>query len=353
MMEDIPMLTTHNPMHGKVASALLGAGMLLTVSPASATNNGLEDWRSVYPNSNSDDAGCQLCHGNSLGQLNAYGRDLCLVFEANGAVPSEWQDAIQSIAALNSDNDPNASSNAQEIANNTQPGWTTTSNPLFVADFTEGCAQIASDSTVPNNVPVPYDIVVTGDPIANTGGPYSALVGTTITFDGSGSTDDGEIIQYDWNFGDGAIALDAGPNPEHIYNAEGIYSVILTVTDNDRNTNSAQTTATISPVELLDLDISALQVGKNARIGKPVTISLKVRNNGTVLGQAIATVVGMQNNIEVFRRRLNVFDDIGRGDTTFDFGSYTPTTSGEITWTATIADGNPDNDETTATTSVR
>jgi hypothetical protein len=61
----------------------------------------------------------------------------------------------------------------------------------------------------------------------------------------------------------------------------------------------------------------------------------------------------MQNDIEVFRLRLNVFDDIGRGTTTFDFGSYVPTVPGDIIWSADIADGDPDNDEVTAITTVR
>ncbi|MGD8593061.1 MAG: hypothetical protein PVF82_09540, partial [Gammaproteobacteria bacterium] len=62
---------------------------------------------------------------------------------------------------------------------------------------------------------------------------------------------------------------------------------------------------------------------------------------------------GMQNGLQVYFRRLNVFDYIGRGTTTFDFAAYTPTESGDITWTATIADGDPDNDEVTEITTVR
>ncbi|MGD8310693.1 MAG: PKD domain-containing protein, partial [Chromatiales bacterium] len=178
----------------------------------------------------------------------------------------------------------------------------------------------------------------------------------TITFDGSGSTDTnpgGSIVRYDWVFGDGASAPDAGPNPEHAYGEEGVYAVVLTVTDNDGNTDAASTTATISPLELLDLDIVDLSVSKNGRVGKTIPVGLKVENNGMVLGQAIATVVGVQNSEEVFRLRLNVYDDIGRGATTFDFGSYTPTVSGDIFWTATIADEDPDEDMEQAETSVK
>lgn len=334
-------------------AAVLGGGALIAVPAAYATNNGLADWRDTYPNSNSDDAGCQLCHGTSLGQLNAYGRDVCLEFAANGFVPSEWQDTFAAIAGFDSDLDPNGSDNATEIANDTQPGWTTATNPLYIADFTEGCVEVAADSTVPGNVPLPYDIAVAGDPIANPNGPYDAVVGETITFDGTGSTDDGEIVQYDWVFGDGTSAPDAGPTPEHTYDEAGTYPVVLTVTDNDGNTDAASTTATIAPLNLLDLDIAALSVSKTGRVGKSIPVKLKVENNGAVLGQAIATVVGVQNGDEVYRLRLNVFDDIGRGTTTFDFGSYTPTVSGDITWTATIADQDPDEDFAQAVTSVR
>ena len=86
--------------------------------------------------------------------------------------------------------------------------------------------------------------------IANPGGPYEALVGDVVKFDGSGSTEDGTIEIYDWDFGDATIAFNAGPNPVHIYSSADNYTVTLTVTDNDNNSNVAQTTATISESEL-------------------------------------------------------------------------------------------------------
>ncbi len=61
----------------------------------------------------------------------------------------------------------------------------------------------------------------------------------------------------------------------------------------------------------------------------------------------------MQNGTEVYNRRLNVFDDIGKGTTTFKFQSYTVEASGDIDWTVTIADGDPDTDEATAVTTVK
>jgi PKD repeat protein len=350
-MEDFHMLNNRSHSVRPLIAAIVGAGALIAVPAANATSNGLADWRDAYPNSNSDDAGCTLCHGSSTGQLNAYGKTICDAFLQTGTIPSEWQNTLQGVEDVDSDLD--GSVNGLEIDNDTQPGWTSGANPLYTSDFDTGCQLVAEDSTVPNNVPLPYDIAVSGDPVANPNGPYEAVVGETITFDGTGSYDDGEIVQYDWVFGDGTSAPDAGPNPEHAYGEEGVYAVVLTVTDNDRNTNAASTTATISPLNLLDLDIAALSVSKSVRVGRSIPVKLKVENNGAVLGQAIATIVGVQNGDEVYRLRLNVYDDIGRGTTTFDFGSYTPTVAGDILWTATIADEDPDEDMAEAVTSVR
>jgi PKD repeat protein len=52
-----------------------------------------------------------------------------------------------------------------------------------------------------------------------------------ITFDASKSTDDEEIVAYDWNYGD--ATYDQGPTVKHRYTYAGEYNVVLTVTDND------------------------------------------------------------------------------------------------------------------------
>jgi PKD repeat protein len=68
-----------------------------------------------------------------------------------------------------------------------------------------------------------------------------------ITFDGSGSFDlDGTIVSYEWDFGGGMTG--AGGSPTHSYAADGVYLVSLTVTDDGGLTDTATTTADISPV---------------------------------------------------------------------------------------------------------
>ena len=82
-------------------------------------------------------------------------------------------------------------------------------------------------------------------PVANTGGPYTGTTGSSVSFNGSGSSDaDGTIASYSWNFGDGGTG--SGATPAHTYSVAGTYTVSLTVTDNAGVQTSASTTATIA-----------------------------------------------------------------------------------------------------------
>jgi PKD repeat protein len=63
----------------------------------------------------------------------------------------------------------------------------------------------------------------------------------TITFDGSKST--GDIVSYEWDFGDGSTAN--GVQVTHTFNEEGTYEVKLTVTDSSDNTDTATKTITV------------------------------------------------------------------------------------------------------------
>lgn len=60
----------------------------------------------------------------------------------------------------------------------------------------------------------------------------------TVLFDGSLSADDGQIVSYVWNFGDGATAI--GVRPTHRFDLAGTYNVVLTVTD-DKGQSASST----------------------------------------------------------------------------------------------------------------
>jgi serine protease len=120
----------------------------------------------------------------------------------------------------------------------------------------------------PNTVPTA--------PTADPNGPYFGTEGAPISFDGSGSTDDGSIVSYDWDFGDGCTGT--GIYPNHTYIDDGTYTVTLTVTDNDEDVNTSTTTATID------------NVAPSANAGGPysgsVNISITFSGNATDPGTA-------------------------------------------------------------------
>ena len=75
----------------------------------------------------------------------------------------------------------------------------------------------------------------------------SSMNGFTATFDASGSTDDGSITDYAWNFGDGTTGT--GLTPSHAYAGAGAYTVSLTATDNGGEKAQVSHTVTlIQPV---------------------------------------------------------------------------------------------------------
>jgi PKD repeat protein len=82
-------------------------------------------------------------------------------------------------------------------------------------------------------------------PVANPGGPYIGLVNQQMTFVGSGSYDtDGNIVRYEWNFGDGRVG--EGVTAAHTYTYAGIFTVTLIVTDDKGLVDSDSTYAGIS-----------------------------------------------------------------------------------------------------------
>lgn len=60
--------------------------------------------------------------------------------------------------------------------------------------------------------------------------PTTPRAGDDIQFDASASTDDGQIVSYSWDFGDGRSG--SGMRTTHSYDLAGTYRVTLTVTDN-------------------------------------------------------------------------------------------------------------------------
>ncbi len=90
---------------------------------------------------------------------------------------------------------------------------------LGLSFFTAPDQTVSLGSIAKNNIP----------PVANAGGPYTqALEGSAVTFDGSHSTSVCGTPSMVWDFSDGGIAF--GPNPQHTFADNGVYSGQLTAT---------------------------------------------------------------------------------------------------------------------------
>jgi PKD repeat protein len=78
----------------------------------------------------------------------------------------------------------------------------------------------------------------------------TAITGSTVAVDGSGSTDsDGTVASYTWDFGDGTPTITGTtPTASHTYASAGTYSTTLTVIDNSGGTNSVSHDVQIIPV---------------------------------------------------------------------------------------------------------
>jgi len=310
----------HNKVWG-LALSLAGALTLLVVMVAAskpqmvrAQPADLSSAAAKYPNIvGSVLQSCDLCHAGSPPNLNPYGQ--------------AYLDNGRSTAAFglieNMDSDGDGATNLQEFAALTFPG-----NPASFPPV----ATSTSTSIPPTFTSVPS--TATSTSVA----PTFTSVPVTATFTSVPGTS--------------TATFTATPT-----------SIFTSVPATSTNTSLPPTATPISTVGTpvpsgLDLDIrnfkvtSEIELKKKEKV-KPIQIRLDVKNSGSVDGQGVATVVGIQNGIEVYNMSMVVSDPIGGGITRFSFPSYMPTVGGRIVWTVTLVDDNPDNDVQVKTTKVK
>lgn len=220
------------PIRRSLVVTLATLGTLGTQSDAHAYSNLLISWQSRYPDSQSANNladACTLCHASSTrSQFNAYGWEL--VQNGHDFAAAE---------SLNSDADPSGSTNLEELDANAQPGWTTGANNAING------GSVSNNALPPTIIGGDLDPTATNHPpTADANGPYAGTQGAPVTFDGSASSDtDGSIVEYAWDFGDGAT--ETGTTVSHTYQSNGTYDITLTVTDDAGDSDRAATTATI------------------------------------------------------------------------------------------------------------
>jgi len=118
----------------------------------------------------------------------------------------------------------------------------------------------ASDGFLSDSETIDITVVVGNrPPIADAGGPYSGLVGQTINFSASGSSDPdaGQTLTYNWDFGDGSSA--SGVSASHAYGITGTFLVALEVCDD----GTPQLCASDVASAIISTEIAASLVLKN------------------------------------------------------------------------------------------
>jgi len=118
--------------------------------------------------------------------------------------------------------------------------WTNKTYQFTTEEKDSGSPPNDPPNNPPNDPPDEPDENELPVPVINISG--NQTVNETIAFNASASTDDGEIVNYSWNFGDNTTAF--GIVVTHSYNQSGNYTVTLSITDDEDAT--ATTTANVS-----------------------------------------------------------------------------------------------------------
>jgi PKD domain len=110
---------------------------------------------------------------------------------------------------------------------------------------------VLSDGASPRSRAAHFDLELPSggnlSPVANTNGPYAALEGSPVAFDGSASFDpENQTLTFAWTLGDGTMAT--APTFNHTYADNGTYTVRLEVSDPEGASGVATTTAMIENV---------------------------------------------------------------------------------------------------------
>ena len=117
-------------------------------------------------------------------------------------------------------------------------------------------------------------------PVAVISAPADGIVGQPVTFDGSQSQSANRIVSYAWQFGDGGSAN--AVRVDHVYNAPGVYNVILTVTDNEGLTGSSNFQINIAaPEPEPEAPTAAISAPATTQVGVEVTFDGGASQSGS------------------------------------------------------------------------
>lgn len=129
---------------------------------------------------------------------------------------------------------------APQTLTGTNPTYTFNAPGLYTVTLT--VTDAALNSATDTVVIIVIDVT---KPIANAGDDQVVHEGTLVTFNGSASTDNVEVVNYLWTFVDVAPQTLLGVNATHIFDIPGVYNVTLIVSDGQGNLATDVVTITV------------------------------------------------------------------------------------------------------------
>jgi PKD repeat protein len=138
----------------------------------------------------------------------------------------------------------------------------------------------AAGSVVSNNAMLTVNS--TGNPISITSAAYAtpnpALIGQTVSFTVTATSNLGNPLTYSWNFGDGTSG--AGSSTTHAYTLAGVFTATATIADNAGNSLTSKVTVTVTnPPPAPPVITSALSA--SGSVGSAFTYQIAASNNPT------------------------------------------------------------------------
>src|SRR5712691_2786212 len=134
----------------------------------------------------------------------------------------------------------------------------------------------------------------TTPPVANAGVDLTVNEDTSMTFNGTGSTDNVGIVNYTWTFVDGGPRSLFGPDPTYVFATPGTYVVTLTV--HDANGNAATDTVTVTVRDVTSPILTLSSPMEGLRYSGPLVITANATDNvGVVRVKLFVDSVSIQD----------------------------------------------------------
>jgi PKD repeat protein len=114
--------------------------------------------------------------------------------------------------------------------------------------------------------------------------PTSGAAPLAVSFDGSGSTDNGSIVSYEWDFENDGTFDATGVSTSHTYTSDATYTCKLRVTDNDSLTDDDTVTISVNSGYTYTVDVDFGNTDVENGLGRKVPEDGNANTEGTTIG---------------------------------------------------------------------